>query len=106
MVDSETIKRCLEMTYLEEDEYLLFELNIDDDKVSLQNFYNFVDARCEEEGIDPYYESFEEFPMNTIFEIEDGEIQATFSSIRKEYVENVYSYKKINNEYKITKINF
>ena len=39
-VDSETIKRCLEMTYLEEDEYLLFELNIDDDKVSLQNFYN------------------------------------------------------------------
>ena len=94
------------MTYLEENEYLLFELNIDDDKVSLQNFYNFVDARCEEEGIDPYYDSFEEFPINTVFEIEDGEIQATFSSIRKEYVENVYSYKKINNEYKITKIKF
>lgn len=104
-INSETISRCLEMTYLEEDDYLLFELNIDEDKISLQDFYNFVDARCEEEGIDACYESFEEFPIGRIFEIVNCEIQCTISSIRKEYIENIYSYKKIDNQYVITKIN-
>lgn len=104
-VNSKTIKRCLEMTYQEENEYLLFELNIDDDKVSLQDFYTFVDARCEEEGIDPYYEHFEDFPMESIFEFVNCEIQCTISSIRKEYIQNIYSYKKIDGEYIINTIN-
>lgn len=103
-VNSDTIKRCLEMTYLEEDEYLLFELEIDNNKVSLQNFYNFVDARCEEERIDAYYDKFEDFPIKVVFELEDCETQCTFSSIRKEYIKNVYSYKKVNDNYEITKI--
>ena len=66
------------MTYLEEDEYLLFELEIDNNKVSLQNFYNFVDARCEEERIDAYYDKFEDFPIKVVFELEDCETQCTF----------------------------
>lgn len=103
-VNSETIRRCLEMTYLEEDDYLLFELNIDEDKVSLQDFYTFVDARCEEEGIDAYYESFEDFPIDKIFELVNSEIQCTISSIRKEYIENIYSYKKVGNEYVINNL--
>ena len=63
-INSETIRRCMEMTGFDEKEYLLFELEIDDKEVSVQNFYNFVDARCEEEGIDPYYKSFEDFPFD------------------------------------------
>lgn len=104
-VNSKTIKRCLEMTYLDENDYLLFELNIDEDKVSLQDFYTFVDARCEEEGFDAYYECFEDFPMESIFEFVNCEIQCTMSSIRKEYIQNIYSYKKDNDEYVISNIN-
>ena len=53
----------------------------------------FVDARCEEEGIDPYYENFEDFPFDVIFEFgENEEVQATFPEIRKEWIENIYSF--------------
>lgn len=92
-INQKTIKRCLEMTEFDSKDYVLLELNIPDKFVDLQNFYMFVDARCEEEGIDPYYENFEDFPFDVIFEFEENEeIQATFPEIRKEWIENIYSF--------------
>ena len=106
-INSETIRRCMEMTGFDEKEYLLFELEIDDKEVSVQNFYNFVDARCEEEGIDPYYIEFEDFPFDCIFETKIGELQCTFTALRKEHIKNVYEY-SLNKErqYEIKKLNF
>ena len=102
-VDAATVFRCMEMTSQDEDNYILFELEMEEDKVSLQDFYNFVDARCEEERIDPYYEKFENFPFEVVFKIEkDCEIQCTMSSIKKENIKNIYSYKKLNGKYIIT----
>lgn len=89
-VDEKTIKRCLEMVPIDLSTHLLFELDIPKERVSLQNFYNFVDARCEEEGFDRYYKTFDEFPIHVIFQLDAGENQCTFSSIRKEYIKNIY----------------
>lgn len=105
-VNSKTVARCMEMTGQDEDNYLLFELEVEDSRVSLQDFYTFVDARCEEEGFDPYYESFDEFPIDKVFDISEyGEVQCTISSIRLSDIKNIYSYKKVNGEYIINKIN-
>lgn len=95
-VNEKTIKRCMNMTQFECEDYVILELEISKDRVSLQNFYNFVDARCEEEGIDAYYDKFEDFPIECIFEIENSETQCTFSSIRKSDIINIYSFKKID----------
>lgn len=104
-VDSKTIARCMEMTGQDENEYLLFELEIEEDRVSLQDFYCFVDARCEEEGFDAYYEKFEDFPIDDIFNISDNiEVQCTISSIRLNDIKNIYSYKKEDKEYILNKI--
>ena len=104
-IDSKTISRCLEMTGFNEENYLVFELDLPSDRVSLQNFYNFVDARCEEEGIDSYYDNFEDFPIDKIFDIKNAlEIQCTFSSIHYPDIKNIYSFKKENNSYLLEKI--
>ena len=99
-VDARTIKRCLEMTSFDEHDYLILELEKNEDEVSLQDFYNFVDARCEEEGFDTYYDKFEDFPFETVFEYTKySEIQCVFSHINKADIKNIYSYKKDDNCY-------
>ena len=104
-VDARTIKRCLEMTSFDEHDYLILELEKNEDEVSLQDFYNFVDARCEEEGFDTYYDKFEDFPFETVFEYtKDSEVQCVFSHINKADIKNVYSYKKDDNCYIIKKL--
>lgn len=95
-VNEDTIKRCMEMTCFDYKDYVLLELEIDEKRLSLQNFYNFVDARCEEEGIDAYYERFEDFPIECMFQIENNETQCTFSSIRKSDIVNIYYFEKID----------
>lgn len=104
VVNSKTVSRCMEMTGQDENAYLLFELEIDENRVSLQDFYTFVDARCEEERFDPYYDSFEEFPIKEVFNIGDGEVQCTISSIKLNDIRNIYSYKKATNGYFINKV--
>lgn len=94
-VNEITIKRCMEMTGFDYKDYVILELEMNEQRLSLQNFYNFVDARCEEEGIDAYYENFEDFPIDCIFDIENTETQCTFSSIRREDIVNIYSFEKI-----------
>lgn len=91
-VNEKTIKRCLLMTPMDLSTHLLFEMDIPKEKLSLQDFYAFVDAKCVEEGLDKYYKPFNEFPAHLMFKLDRGEteVQCTFSSIRKEYIKNIY----------------
>ena len=93
-VDEKTIKRCLEMVPMDLSTHLLFELDIPKERVSLQNFYNFVDARCEEEGFDKYYKTFDEFPIHVIFQLDAGENQCTFSSISFMHIIKLFHKRK------------
>lgn len=105
-VDSKTIGRALEMTGFNFEHYLIFELDVDDKYVDIQDFYNFVDMRCEEEGIDCYYNSFDEFPIDKVFTIDyEYELQATIPMIKLEWVKSIYEFKNTNrNDVEIIKI--
>lgn len=88
-LDEKTIYRCLSMTGQDYKQYYVFKLTVPRNLVSLQNFYNFVDCRCEEEG--DYQPEFDVW--SGVFDIEHGrEIQAVIPFIKKEWVDEVKSY--------------
>lgn len=95
-VDDKTINRALEMTGQNCNDYYLFEMEIPKEYVSLQDFYNFVDVRCQEED---ELDGFVGDPWDYVFIVEPNrEIQATFPIIKKEWIKNVYEYyeEKVN----------
>ena len=104
------IERALECTPFNCDDIYLFELNVPADKVLLTNFYNFVDLRCQEEGIDDLYpnsglnedEKFSRLAQY-VFDIDThDEIQAVIPSIDCGEVLNIFG---VGNDLSLKKIN-
>ena len=89
VVNIDTINRAMEMTGFKIDEYYLFELEVPDEFVDLQYFFNFVDMRCVEEFNDNVFTTWKD-----VFNVDKTEsrieIQATLPNIRKEWIMNVY----------------
>lgn len=85
ILDKDSIKRALEMVHF--NDYSMLYLDVPEEYIDLQDFYSFVDLRCEEERIDPYYFRFENFPVNVVFDTSKAlEIQVTFPIIKKEWI--------------------
>ena len=99
-INSDSIGRALEMTGCDTTKYYLFELNVPDEYVDLQYFYNFVDMRCVEEFDDnvciTWYNVF-----NVDRNDNDNEIQATLPFIKREWIKNIYevTYEQITKEF-------
>lgn len=93
--------RGFECTGFDTDNYYLFELDVYDKHVFLTNFYNFVDLRCQEEGIDDifpdtdYSYSYNEkiaLLENCVLDISThDEVQAIIPYIQKENIISIYS---------------
>ena len=89
VVNMGTINRAREMTGFKVDDCYLFELEVPDEFVDLQYFYNFVDMRCSEEFEDNVVTTWRDV-FNVDRNKNELEIQATLPSIRREWVINVY----------------
>lgn len=102
-IDISQAERMLEMTHFIN--YIALELDVPDEMILLTRFYDFVDIRCEEEGIDNYdwesdgrYSSYDEFIescwQRVLNNHEDCEIQVILPYIQSDWLVRAYSVKK------------
>lgn len=86
-VDKETISRAYEMVPFEENDYYILELEIPNELLIVQDFYDFACYKADEmEGV---YEPI----SDKLLQLNYGrEMQAVFPYIKKEWLINIYSY--------------